>query len=37
MAAEPPVIQIEPVKDFAALEPIWAELEQCAAGSFFQS
>jgi CelD/BcsL family acetyltransferase involved in cellulose biosynthesis len=37
MAAEPPVIQIEPVKDFAALAPIWADLEQRAAGSFFQS
>jgi CelD/BcsL family acetyltransferase involved in cellulose biosynthesis len=37
MAAEPPVIQIEPVKDFAALAPVWADLEQRAAGSFFQS
>jgi len=33
----PPVIQIEPVKDFAALAPLWLELEQRAAGSFFQS
>ena len=37
MAAAPPVIQIEPVKDFAALAPIWADLEQRAAASFFQS
>jgi CelD/BcsL family acetyltransferase involved in cellulose biosynthesis len=37
MAAAPPVIQIEPVKDFTALAPIWADLEQRAAGSFFQS
>jgi CelD/BcsL family acetyltransferase involved in cellulose biosynthesis len=33
----PPVVQIEPVDDFAALGPIWADLEQRAAGSFFQS
>ena len=37
MTAATPVIQIEPVKDFAALAPIWVDLEQRAAGSFFQS
>jgi CelD/BcsL family acetyltransferase involved in cellulose biosynthesis len=37
MPAAPPVIQVEPVEDFAALAPVWADLEQRAAGSFFQS
>jgi CelD/BcsL family acetyltransferase involved in cellulose biosynthesis len=33
----PPVIAIEPVTDFAALAPIWRELERRADCSFFQS
>jgi CelD/BcsL family acetyltransferase involved in cellulose biosynthesis len=37
MPAAAPVVLIEPVKDFAALAPIWTDLEQRAAGSFFQS
>jgi CelD/BcsL family acetyltransferase involved in cellulose biosynthesis len=37
MAAPPPIIQIEPIKDFAALAPVWLDLERRAAGSFFQS
>jgi CelD/BcsL family acetyltransferase involved in cellulose biosynthesis len=37
MAAAPPVIEIAPVEDFAALAPVWRDLEQRAACSFFQS
>ncbi|HEX4506183.1 MAG TPA: GNAT family N-acetyltransferase [Alphaproteobacteria bacterium] len=37
MAAAPPVIDIAPVTDFAALAPLWRDLEQRAACSFFQS
>jgi CelD/BcsL family acetyltransferase involved in cellulose biosynthesis len=37
MAASPPDIEIGPVKDFAALAPVWLDLERRAAGSFFQS
>jgi len=33
----PPVIAIEPVTDFAALAPVWRELERRADCSFFQS
>ncbi len=33
----PPVIQIEPVSDFAALAPVWRDLEQRTDCSFFQS
>ena len=37
MAAAPPVIEIAPVTDFAALAPIWRDLERRAGCSFFQS
>jgi CelD/BcsL family acetyltransferase involved in cellulose biosynthesis len=37
MATEPSDIEIRPVKDFAALAPIWLDLERRASGSFFQS
>jgi CelD/BcsL family acetyltransferase involved in cellulose biosynthesis len=35
--AAAPVIQIEPVEDFATLAPLWRDLERRAACSFFQS
>ena len=37
MAAAPPVIEIAPVTDFAALAPLWHDLERRADCSFFQS
>lgn len=37
MARQPPDIEIRPVEDFAALAPIWLDLERRAQGSFFQS
>lgn len=37
MAAAPPVITVAPVTDFAALEPLWRDLERRADCSFFQS
>ena len=37
MAAAPPVIEVAPVTDFAALAPVWRELERRADCSFFQS
>jgi CelD/BcsL family acetyltransferase involved in cellulose biosynthesis len=37
MAAAPPVIEVAPVTDFAALAPLWRDLERRSACSFFQS
>jgi CelD/BcsL family acetyltransferase involved in cellulose biosynthesis len=37
MAPPPPVIEIRPVEDFAALAPLWRDLERRALCSFFQS
>jgi len=37
MAAAPPVIEIAPITDFAALAPLWRDLERHADCSFFQS
>jgi CelD/BcsL family acetyltransferase involved in cellulose biosynthesis len=37
MAAAPPVVDIAPVEDFAALAPLWRDLERRADCSFFQS
>jgi CelD/BcsL family acetyltransferase involved in cellulose biosynthesis len=37
MALPPPVIEIQPVEDFAALAPLWRDLERGSQCSFFQS
>jgi CelD/BcsL family acetyltransferase involved in cellulose biosynthesis len=37
MAGPAPAIDIQPVHDFAALAPLWRDLESRADGSFFQS